>query len=333
MPDPRFFLTLAPLPLAEALRLSGAAAFGAGAGQIVRAGNADQTDLSGAVVFVDKAQRVAEVARRNPALLLAPAPAPAGAVGVKNPRAAFAVIADALHRERTLADEGKPPQIGAGAEVHPTAVIAPGVELAEGVRVGPQVYLGPGVVIGARSVIEAGAFVACALIGASVRIGPGAVIGAPGFGFAPGPDGVTRAPQLGRAILGDRVEIGANTTVDRGALGDTVIGAGTKIDNLVQIGHNVRIGRDCLIAAQVGVAGSTTVGDRVMFGGKAGIADHLTIGDDARIAAGSGLMRDIPAGETWGGSPAQPIRLWLKETAMLARMVRGERKPSDGKKD
>lgn len=333
MPDPRFFLTLEPLPAAEALRLAGVAATGAFAGVIVRAGSTDETDLSGAVVFVAKAERVAEIARRNPALLLAPAPAPAGAIGVKDPRGAFAAIARALHRERTIADDGPPPQIGAGAEVHPTAVIAPGVDLAEGVRIGPHVYVGPGVVIGARTIVEAGATITCALVGESARIGPGAVIGAPGFGFAPGPDGVTRVPQLGRALLGDRVEIGANSTVDRGALGDTVIGAGTKIDNLVQIGHNVRIGRDCLIAAQVGIAGSTTIGDRVMFGGKAGIADHLTIGDDARIAAGSGLMRDIPAGETWGGAPAQPIRLWLKETAMLARMVRGEKKPSDGKKD
>lgn len=333
MPDPRFFLTSAPLSLSQALRLAGAETSAAPDGVVTHAAGADEEDLAGAVVYVDRPERAPAALSRNPALLLAPAPSSPGVVGVKDPRAAFAAIARALHRERTLADGGPAPQLGAGAEIHPTAVVGPGVQIGDGVRIGPNAVINPGVVIGARTVIGPNACLACAIIGAEALLGPGAVIGAPGFGFAAGPGGAIRVPQLGRVIVGDRVEIGANTTVDRGAFSDTVIGAGTKIDNLVQIGHNVRIGRDCLIAAQVGVAGSTVVGDRVMFGGKAGIADHLTIGDDARIAAGAGLMRDIPPGETWGGSPAQPIRLWLKETALLARMVRGESRPSDGKKN
>ena len=334
MPDSRFYLTLAPLPLAEALALAGVRNGGGEGPAIERAASLEEQDLSGAVIFVERPDRIEAALSRGPALLFAPAAASAPrVVGVSDPRSAFAAVARALHRDRTAADGGPAPRLGDGAEIHPTAVIAPGAEIGAGARIGPQAVIGPGVVVGDGTVIEANACVQCALVGRSARIGPGAVIGAPGFGFAAGPGGAVRVPQLGRVILGDRVEIGANTTIDRGAIGDTAIGAGTKIDNLVQVAHNVRIGRDCLIASQVGIAGSTVVGDRVMFGGQAGIADHLTIGDDARIAARAGLMRDVPPGETWGGSPAQPIRLWLKETAMLARMVRGDKKPSERKTD
>jgi UDP-3-O-[3-hydroxymyristoyl] glucosamine N-acyltransferase len=333
MPDSRFFLTLAPIPLAEALGLAGVKSGGALGPAVERVASVEEQDLSGAVVFVERADRIEAVLSRGPALLFSPVAAPAPAVAVSDPRSAFAAVARALHRERTVADGGPAPLFGDGAEIHSTAVIAPGSEIGPGARIGPHAVIGPGVIIGGETVVEANACVRCALIGGSTRIGPGAVVGAPGFGFAAGPGGVVRVPQLGRVILGDRVEIGANATIDRGAIGDTMIGAGTKIDNLVQVGHNARIGRDCLIASQVGIAGSTVVGDRVMFGGQAGIADHLTIGDDARIAARAGLMRDVPPGETWGGAPAQPIRLWLKEIAMLARMVRGDKKPSERKKD
>src|SRR5690606_1377663 len=142
--------------------------------------------------------------------------------------------------------------------------------------------------------------------------------------------GVEKVPQLGRVIIQDDVEIGANTTVDRGALSDTVIGEGTKIDNLVQIAHNVRIGRFCMLAAHCGVSGSVTIGDGAMLGGRAGIADHLTIGSRAQVAAAAGVMTDIPAGERWGGAPAQPLRAMMREIATLRAMTKNERK---GKQD
>jgi UDP-3-O-[3-hydroxymyristoyl] glucosamine N-acyltransferase len=154
-----------------------------------------------------------------------------------------------------------------------------------------------------------------------VVLHPGVRIGQEGFGFAVTPEGrFETMPQLGRVILGDFVEVGANSCIDRGSQGDTVLGAGTRLDNLVQIGHNVRTGRGCVVVAHVGIAGSVTLGDGVQLGGQAGIAGHLTIGDRARIGAQAGVMGDVPAGSDMVGSPAWPARETLRAFAALRRL-------------
>jgi len=227
----------------------------------------------------------------------------------------------------------------AAVGVHPSAVVDPSARLGARVAVGPLAVVGPDAVVEDDAVIGAGAFV-----GARARVGAGsvlrervvvedgvvvgrrcwlqagAVIGGDGFGFAPGPRGAERIHHLGTVVLGDDVEVGANACIDRATLGATVIGPRCKIDNLVQIGHNVRVGADALIAGQTGIAGSTQVGDRVVIGGAAGVSDHLEIGDDARIAGGAGVTKNVPAGDTWGGYPAQPVRRWIRERYLIGRL-------------
>lgn len=337
MPDARFFLTSAPLTVDEALRLAGIMT-GVSAGDrrmIARAESSEAPDLENAVVFVEDEARATRLCHRRFGLCFAaPELKPffddaSGVVCcVHSPRAAFAAVAAALHVPRGLvgSDPSDATRIDPSAMVHQTAIIGPGATIGPEVLIGPHTVIGPGVVIGARSMIAENASLWCVVIGADVKIGAGSAIGGPGFGFALGAGGLQRVPQLGRVIIGDKVEIGANGAIDRGALGDTIIGAGVKIDNMVQIAHNVRIGENCLIAAQVGIAGSAKIGARVLFGGQAGIADHATIGDDARIAAKAGVMRNIPSGETWGGYPARPMTTWLRETAAMARGAERKKK-------
>ena len=213
-------------------------------------------------------------------------------------------------------------QVDASAEIGPYVVVDAGAEIGPGCRIGPFVSVGQGVTIGRDCRIGAHASLSHALLGSRVYIYPGARIGQEGFSFAATKTGFLSIPQLGRVIVEDDVEVGANTTIDRGSTHDTVIGAGTRIDNLVQIGHNVRLGRCCVIVAQVGIAGSTILEDFVQVGGQAAMAGHLRIGQGSQIGAQSGVISDAPAGSVLLGSPAQPRNEFFRQVATLKRMTR-----------
>ncbi|MGO9134171.1 MAG: UDP-3-O-(3-hydroxymyristoyl)glucosamine N-acyltransferase [Methylovirgula sp.] len=212
--------------------------------------------------------------------------------------------------------------------VDPGAVIGPGAEIGSGSSIGPNTVIGPQVRIGRNCLIGPGVRIAYALIGNRVIIHAGAAIGQDGFGFAIGSRGHKKVPQIGRVIIQDDVEIGANTTVDRGMMRDTVIGEGTKIDNLVQIAHNVRIGRHCLIVAQTGISGSTELGDFVSVGGQAGFAGHITVGAGAQIAAQSGVIANVPPKAKLGGTPARAFRDWLRAHIVVDRLIQSARRDS-----
>jgi UDP-3-O-[3-hydroxymyristoyl] glucosamine N-acyltransferase len=203
-------------------------------------------------------------------------------------------------------------EIEDGVTIDPGAVIGPGAAIGAGTVIGAAAVIGPGVQIGRDCSIGPGASVMHALIGDNVTLHGGCRIGQDGFRYHPSAKGQVKVPQLGRVIIQDDVEIGANTAIDRGSMGDTVIGEGTKIDNLVQIGHNCMIGRHCIICAQCGFSGSIVLGDRVVLGGQVGIADHITLGEGAVVGGKSGVMSHIPAGEQWLGYPAVPGREYLR---------------------
>jgi UDP-3-O-[3-hydroxymyristoyl] glucosamine N-acyltransferase len=268
-------------------------------------------------------------------------PAHVAVMRAAHPFREFVKIARELYR-----DALRPQSWFDNAGIAASAVIDPSAHLEDGVIVDPLAVIGPNVEIGAGTVVGAGAVIAAnvrigrdcnvgartsiqfALIGNNVLIHPGCSIGQDGYGFVFfGPDGHLKVPQTGRVLIQNDVEIGAGTTIDRGSLRDTVIGEGTKIDNQVQIGHNVIIGRHCLLAAQIGLAGSLTIGDNVALGAKVGINNHLRIGDGAQVTAMSAVKDDIPANGRWGGFFAKPTKQWFREIVALERLVR------DGKAD
>ncbi len=221
-------------------------------------------------------------------------------------------------------------RIAPTAEIGPLAVIGAGVVIGPRCRIGPLAVIGDGVELGWDVRVGPHASLSHTLVGNRVYVYPGARIGQDGFGFAITQEGFHTVPQLGRVLIEDDVEVGANSTIDRGTLEDTVIGAGTRIDNLVQIGHNVRVGRACVLVAQSGVAGSTVLEDQVVLAAQAGLADHLRIGAGSRIGAKAGVMADVPPRSDLIGAPAQPVKAFFKEVATIRRWVRNGGIPAAG---
>jgi UDP-3-O-[3-hydroxymyristoyl] glucosamine N-acyltransferase len=253
-----------------------------------------------------------------------------------DPRLAFARIgqmfypkAAATGRHHASAHVADDAVLAADVELAPGAVIEAGVRIGARSRIGANAVIGAGTEIGEDCSIGPNCSISHALIGHRVTIAANSAIGGEGFGFVPTRAGLTKISQLGRVVIGNNVDIGNNVAIDRGSLGDTVIGDGTVLDNLIHIAHNVRIGKGCVFAAQIGIAGSTVVGDYVMAGGHAAIKDHVVIGSNVRIAAKSGVIHNIPDGATIGGLPAIPTRQWHRQTVALARLA--QRRTDDGK--
>ena len=334
MPDPRFFDSLGPALLSELAQAGSAEIADAALANrlIAHVAPLDTADERSVTFFSDAKRKNAAAHTRAGACFVRPEhkdflPATCAALVTTRPQAAWAAAANRLHAPRRHEPCASPihPEatLETGVELAPNVTIGQGARIGRGTRVGPGAVIGPGVLIGRDCRIGANAVIGFALLGDGVSVSAGAVVGEAGFGAAPGPRGMVDLPQLGRVVIQDNVTLGANSCVDRGAFGDTTIGENTKIDNLVHVAHNVRIGRNCVLAAYTGVSGSTVVGDGVAFGGKAGVADHLNIGSGASIGAAASVFKDVPDGETWTGFPARPLKRWLRETAWLSRMAGG----------
>ncbi|MFZ1960841.1 MAG: UDP-3-O-(3-hydroxymyristoyl)glucosamine N-acyltransferase [Methylovirgula sp.] len=341
MSDPIFFRPALRPTLADVVAWTGVSA-PPGAKLDVRVENLAPLDEAGvaSLTFFDPSQDL-DALRTTSALacLLAPRfaehlPETTLALATDCPYRDFALVLARLYPEALrLGSLFGSNGISPGASIHPEArlepevvvdpgaVIGPKAEIGSGSIVGANVVIGPNVKIGRNSSIGPGARIANALIGNRVIIHAGVAIGQDGFDFVVGSANHTKVPQIGRVIIQDDVEIGANATIDRGAMRDTVIGEGTKIDNLVQIAANVRIGRHCLIAAQAGISGSAELGDFVDVGGQAGLVGRLQIGTGAQIAAQAGVIRDVPENARLAGTPARSLRTWLRGQAVLDKLV------------
>src|SRR2546425_5758669 len=309
------------MKLSEIVRALGGELRGDGAVEIVEVA-ATEAALRGTLPFLAARRLAARLATTRAAAVLLPPDAPEVAlpsVRVAHPYLAFVAAVELLH----------PPPPRPAPHVDPSAVIAASARLGPGAVVGPRVVIGERTTIGRDATLHPNVTIyedvaigdgftahAGVVVREGTRIGDrvvlhaGAVIGSDGFGYLPLPEGIRKIPQIGTVVLEDEVEVGANATVDRAALGATVVGRGTKIDNLVMVAHGCRIGPECLLAAQVGLSGSSTLGARVLLGGQVGLAGHQTVGDRAQVAAKSGVHGDVPAGAVYGGYPASEVRGW-----------------------
>jgi len=336
--NPRFFANTGPHRLCAVAAAAGCAPASA---EVLISGLASlEAAGTDQISFLADIRHVAMLERTHAgAVLVSPGTenrVPAGSVALvtQDPVASWARVAALFHPVQApepgthaSAVIAQSALIDPSAEVCAHAVIGARAEIGPRCRIGPGAVIGDGVVLGTDCRIGAHASISHAVLGARVFVDPGARIGQQGFGFTITAGGFVTAPQLCGVVIGDDVEIGANTTIDRGALRDTVIGAGTRIDNLVQVAHNVRIGRHCAIAAQVGISGSAEIDDFVAIGGQAGIADHMRVGAKARIGAQSGVMSTIEAGAVVVSSPARPVREVFREIAVLKKLARRQPGP------
>ena len=341
MADPVFFNRAGPFPLHELAVIAEAEIHGTDDKSITfedvaAINSAGKGDIS----FLDNKKYIEAFTKSNAgACIVHPdyvSRAPDGMVLLvtDKPYQAYARVAQAFYPAQALEEKisknaniDKTATIGNGCRVEDGAYVGAGAVIGNGTSIGHGSYVGPGVKLGEGCMVATGVTVQYAFIGNGCILHPGVRIGQDGFGFAPGgpPEGHIKVPQLGRVIIGDMVEIGANTTIDRGAGPDTIIGDGTKIDNLVQIGHNVEIGMGCFVAGLVGISGSTKVGNFVMLGGQSGFAGHISIGDGAQIAAQSGIMRDVEPGARLVGTPAIPHREFFRQVAALSKLVKSKK--------
>jgi UDP-3-O-[3-hydroxymyristoyl] glucosamine N-acyltransferase len=336
MADTRFFQRAGPQSLEALAALSGARLADAADGKrlvedvgpLETAGPADVTFLDNRK-YTDAFMRSRAGAAFVSEAMVSRAPAGMALLVSREPYKAFARAVQAFYPPAPFVPGRAPSAVIDSTATVPedcaighNVVIEAAVRLGARCQIGANSVIGAGVELGDDCRVGANVTLSHCLIGARVVLHPGARIGQAGFGFAPDASGPVKIPQLGRVIIGDDVDIGANTTIDRGSGHDTVIGPGSMIDNLVQIGHNVVLGRGCILAGQVGISGSTKLGDFVMAGGQAGLSGHLNIGAAARIGAQAGLMKDVAAGETVIGTPAVPIVAFWRQVAMIQRLAR-----------
>lgn len=336
MPDPRFHKVAGPFTLAQLADIAEAELVAAAdparsLSDVAPIETAGASDLT----FLDNPRYLPQFAAcRAGACIVAPqhrekAPRGLALLLTKRPYSAYARAAQAFYPTPEPASGVHPTalvdpsaMIGEGSVVGPYAVIGAGVEIGAGCRIAAQVVIEENVVVGAGTSIGAGATLSHCIVGRDCQFHAGVRVGNRGFGFAMDAADYTDVPQLGRVVVGDRVELGANVTIDRGSGPDTEIGAGSKIDNLVQIGHNVRIGEGCVLVAQSGIAGSTKLEDRVVVAAQAGVAGHLTIGRGAQVSAKSGVMRDVAPGERVFGIPAFASKEYFRLVSLWRRQLK-----------